>query len=160
MVETTIEIGKAAPKFTLPDQDGTEVALGDLRGRWVVLYFYPRDDTPGCTVEACEFTEGIDAFAGLDAEVLGCSPDSPEKHRKFIAKHGLKIRLLSDPDHGVMEAYGAWGEKNMYGRVSRGVIRSTVIIDPDGRIAHHWKKVRAKGHALKVQETLASLQSA
>jgi peroxiredoxin Q/BCP len=158
MAPSTIEIGKPAPKFTLSDQDGNSVSLKDLKGSWVVLYFYPRDDTPGCTVEACEFTEGIEAFAGLDAVVLGCSPDSPEKHQKFITKHGLGVRLLSDPDHEVLEAYGAWGEKKMYGRTSMGVIRSTVLIDPKGRIAHHWPKVKAKGHADKVREQLEQLR--
>ncbi len=159
MAALPIQLGGQAPGFTLPDQDGKDVSLGDLKGKWVVLYFYPKDDTPGCTIEACEFTEGIEAFEGLDAEVLGCSPDLPEKHRKFIAKHGLKVRLLSDPDHGVMEAYGAWGEKNMYGRISVGVIRSTVIIDPSGRIAHHWRRVKSRGHAAKVRETLEKIQS-
>jgi peroxiredoxin Q/BCP len=158
MSETKIQIGKPAPKFSLEDQDGTRVTLADYRGRWVVLYFYPKDDTPGCTTEACEFTEGIEAFEGLDAVVLGCSPDSPERHRKFIAKYGLKVRLLSDPDHSVMEKYGAWGEKNMYGKTTVGVIRSTVIIDPEGRVAHHWKKVSAKGHAAKVREKLEELR--
>jgi peroxiredoxin Q/BCP len=158
MAPSTIEIGKPAPKFELPDQDGAAVSLAGLKGSWVVLYFYPRDDTPGCTVEACEFTEGLEAFAGLDAVVLGCSPDSPEKHQKFIAKHDLKVRLLSDPDHGVMEAYGAWGEKKMYGRTSMGVIRSTVLIDPKGRIAHHWPRVKAKGHADKVRQQLEELR--
>jgi peroxiredoxin Q/BCP len=159
MQRKELEIGQPAPSFELPDQDGHGVSLGTFRGRWVVLYFYPKDDTPGCTTEACEFTEGIETFGGLDAVVLGCSPDSPERHRKFIAKHRLEVRLLSDPDHAVMEAYGAWGEKNMYGKVSEGVIRSTVIIDPEGRIAHHWKRVSAKGHAKKVQEKLEELQS-
>jgi len=159
MTGSKIEIGRAAPTFSLPDQDGVEVSLAALRGRWVVLYFYPKDDTPGCTTEACEFTEGIEAFRSLDAVVLGCSPDSAERHRKFIAKYGLEVRLLSDPDHEVMEAYGAWGEKNMYGKVSVGVIRSTVIIDPEGRVGHHWKRASAKGHALKVREKLKALQA-
>jgi len=159
MQRTELEIGQPAPAFDLPDQDGVEVSLAALAGRWVVLYFYPKDDTPGCTTEACEFTEGIDAFRSLDAVVLGCSPDSPEKHRKFIAKHDLLLRLLSDPGHKVMEAYGAWGEKNMYGKVSVGVIRSTVIIDPEGRVAHHWKRVSTKGHAEKVRERLEALRS-
>lgn len=158
MSQSKIQIGKPAPKFSLEDQDGTRVSLADYRGRWVVLYFYPKDDTPGCTTEACEFTEGIEAFEGLDAVVLGCSPDSPEKHRKFIAKYELKVRLLSDPDHRVMEAYGAWGEKSMYGKTTVGVIRSTVVIDPEGRVAHHWKKVSAKGHAAKVRERLEELR--
>ena len=159
MNQTSIETGNAAPSFTLPDQDGKPVSLSDLGGKWVVLYFYPKDDTPGCTTEACEFTEGIEAFDGMNAVVLGCSPDAPEKHREFIAKYDLAVRLLSDPDHGVMESYGAWGEKNMYGKVTVGVIRSTVIIDPDGIIAHRWKRVGAKGHAAKVRERLEKLQS-
>ncbi len=125
-----------------------------------MLYFYPRDDTPGCTVEACEFTEGIRGFTKLDAEVLGCSPDTPEKHRKFIEKYKLKLTLLSDPEHEVMEAYGAWGDKVLYGRKFRGVIRSTAIVDPKGKIAHHWKKVKAKGHAESVRKKLTELQGA
>jgi peroxiredoxin Q/BCP len=152
-----IEIGKRAPAFTLPDQDGNKVQLSKLKGQWVVLYFYPRDDTPGCTVEACEFTDGLVEFEGLDAVVLGCSPDGPEKHRKFIAKHHLGVTLLSDPDHAVMEKYDAWGEKKLYGRLTQGVKRSTVLIDPTGKVAHHWTNVRAKGHAAKVAERLAEL---
>lgn len=155
-----IEVGKKAPAFTLKNQDDETVRLVDHAGRWVVLYFYPKDDTPGCTKEACEFTAGIEAFRDLDAVVLGCSPDSPESHRKFIAQHDLDLTLLSDPDHQVMEKYEAWGEKNMYGRVTIGVIRSTVIIDPKGEIAHRWKRVRAAGHAAKVQEVLEKLQAA
>ena len=158
MSASKIEVGHKAPAFNLQDQDETMVALSDLKGKWVILYFYPKDDTPGCTTEACEFTDGIADFQGLNAEVFGCSPDSPDKHRKFIAKHHLGVRLLSNPDHEVMEAYGAWGEKNMYGRVTVGVIRSTVIIDPEGCIAHHWKRVKSKGHALKVRERLETLQ--
>lgn len=155
-----IEPGEKAPDFTLPDQNGEPVQLADLSGSWVVLYFYPKDDTPGCTQEACEFTEGIEAFEDLDAVVLGCSPDSPESHREFIARYDLGVRLLSDPDHRVMEAYGAWGEKTMYGRTTEGVIRSTVLIDPDGRVAHHWRRVRAAGHAEKVRERLGELRAA
>jgi peroxiredoxin Q/BCP len=154
----SLEIGSPAPDFTLVNQDDAQVSLTDHRGSWVVLYFYPRDDTPGCTTEACEFTEGIESFRGLNAVVLGCSPDTPEKHRKFIAKHDLKVTLLSDPEHGAMETYEAWGEKNMYGKVTTGVIRSTVIIDPDGVVAHRWKRVKAKGHAAKVAEVLTTLQ--
>jgi peroxiredoxin Q/BCP len=154
----SLDVGSAAPDFTLVNQDDADVSLADFRGQWVVLYFYPRDDTPGCTTQACEFTEGIESFKGLNAEVLGCSPDTPEEHRKFIAKHDLKVQLLSDPEHGVMEAYEAWGEKNMYGKVTVGVIRSTVIIDPDGVVAHRWKRVKAKGHATKVAEVLTELQ--
>jgi peroxiredoxin Q/BCP len=159
MNASKIEEGKKAPAFTLLDQDEKKVSLSDFKGTWVVLYFYPKDDTPGCTTEACEFTDGIQDFKGLDAVVLGCSPDSPGKHQKFIAKYDLGVRLLSDPEHEVMEKYGAWGEKNMYGKVTVGVIRSTVIIDPNGVVAHRWKRVKAKGHALKVKERLEQLQS-
>ena len=159
MSAAQIEDGKKAPAFKLEDQDGTTVSLKDFKGKWVVLYFYPKDDTPGCTTEACEFTDGIQDFKDLDAVVLGCSPDSPDKHRAFIAKYDLKVRLLSDPRHGVMEKYGAWGEKNMYGKITVGVIRSTVIIDSGGRIAHRWKRASAKGHAEKVRERLEKLQS-
>jgi peroxiredoxin Q/BCP len=158
MSESPIRVGAAAPAFELPDQDALVVSLSGLRGSWVVLYFYPKDDTPGCTTEACEFTEGIGAFRDLDAVVLGCSADSPEKHRAFIAKYDLAVRLLSDRDHAVMEAYGAWGEKSTYGRTTMGVIRSTVLIDPSGRVAHHWPSVKAAGHAEKVREKLAELR--
>ena len=158
MSESQIRVGAKAPAFTLPDQDGVPVSLSSLHGSWVVLYFYPKDDTPGCTTEACEFSEGIEAFRGLDAVVLGCSADSPEKHRAFMKKHDLAVRLLSDRDHAVMEAYGAWGEKSMYGRTTMGVIRSTVLIGPDGRVAFHWPKVKAAGHAEKVREKLAELR--
>jgi len=154
-----IAAGKPAPAFQLPDQDGKKRKLSEFRGQWVVLYFYPKDDTPGCTVEACEFTEGVRGFTKLDAVVLGCSADSPESHRKFIAKYGLKITLLSDPEHEAMKAYGAWGEKVLYGRRMIGVIRSTVIVDPKGNVAHHWKKVKAKGHAESVRATLEALKT-
>jgi peroxiredoxin Q/BCP len=152
-----LEVGKRAPSFTLPDENGTKVALSDLAGQWVVLYFYPKDDTPGCTVEACEFTSGLPKFDKLDAIVLGCSRDTPETHRKFIAKYKLKLKLLSDPEHTVMEKYGAWGEKNNYGKKTMGVIRSTVLIDPASRVAHHWPTVKAAGHAEQVRAKLAEL---
>lgn len=159
MARGALEVGAKAPHFTLSDQDGRAVSLSGFAGTWVVLYFYPKDDTPGCTTEACEFTAGIAAFAGLDAVVLGCSADSAESHRKFIAKHGLEVRLLSDPDHAVMQAYGAWGEKSMYGRTSMGVIRSTVLVDPQGMVAFHWANVKAAGHADAVREKLNELQA-
>lgn len=152
-----IEVGKKAPAFTLLNQDDERVRLSDVKGRWVVLYFYPRDNTPGCTTEACDFTAGLKDFEKLEAVVLGVSPDSTESHRKFIARYGLGVTLLSDPDHAVMEKYGAWGEKTLYGKTSMGVIRSTVIIDPEGKVAHHYRKVNATGHAAKVQERLAAL---
>jgi peroxiredoxin Q/BCP len=159
MSDDQLAVGKKAPSFTLPDQDEKPAKLGDYKGQWVVLYFYPKDDTPGCTTEACDFTGGLKDFEKLDAVVLGCSGDSPESHRKFIAKYKLKLRLLSDPSHDVMQAYGAWGEKVLYGKKSIGVIRSTVIIDPAGKIAHRWAKVKAAGHADGVKERLKALQA-
>jgi peroxiredoxin Q/BCP len=160
MAESKINVGEKAPSFALKNQDDQTVKLGDpaLKGRWIVLYFYPKDDTPGCTIEACDFTAGLKGFEKLDAVVLGCSPDSPEQHRKFIAKYKLKITLLSDPGHETLERYGAWGEKNMYGRVSMGVIRSTVLIDPAQKVAFHYRKVSSKGHAEAVRAKLAELQ--
>lgn len=153
-----IEVGAPAPPFAVPDQSGNIVTLDDLRGQWVVLYFYPADDTPGCTVEACEFTSSIADFAGLDAVVLGCSPDSPDSHAAFIAKHDLGIDLLADEDHTLLTAYEAWGEKVLYGRKMIGVTRSTVIIDPDGIVAYRWRRANAKGHAASVHKRLTALQ--
>jgi thioredoxin-dependent peroxiredoxin len=150
-------VGCTAPTFTLPDQNGRPFSLSDLLGQWIVLYFYPKDDTPGCTTEACDFTNDFPAFQDLKARVIGVSPDSPESHRKFIAKRNLKIELLSDPDHEVLEMYGAWSEKTHFGIPWKGVVRSTVIIDPKGRIAHHWPNVRAAGHADEVRRKLQEL---
>ena len=158
MAETKmIEAGVKAPAFTLADQDNNKVKLTDLAGEWVVLYFYPKDDTPGCTTEACEFTVGIKAFEKLGATILGVSPDTVEKHRKFADKYKLKVTLLADTDRKVMEKYGAYGVKKMYGKEVMGVIRSTFIIDPKGKVAHVWKSVKAAGHAEKVREKLAEL---
>lgn len=157
MSDSKLQIGKYVPLFTLLDQDGKKVKLGDFAGRWVVLYFYPRDNTSGCTTEACEFTEALSGFEGLNAVVLGCSPDSPESHRKFIEKERLRVRLLSDPDHTVMAKYDAWAEKNMYGKKVIGVVRSTALIDPQGKLAFHWPTVKAAGHAAEVKAKLAEL---
>jgi len=154
-----IEVGQKAPAFTLKNQNEEKVALKDLAGQWVVVYFYPKADTPGCTVEACEFTESIKDFEKLEANVIGISPDEPDALKQFEKKYKLKVTLLSDPNHTVMEKYDAWGEKNMYGKVTVGVKRSTVIIDPQGKVAHHWKAVQAKGHAEKVREKIAELKS-
>jgi thioredoxin-dependent peroxiredoxin len=145
-----LEIGDEAPPFTLADQDGEEVSLSDFSGRRVVVYFYPADDTPGCTKEACQFDAALDRFAASGADVVGISPDGAESHRRFRDRYGLKLRLLTDEDHGVMEAYGAWGEKTLYGRKSIGVIRSTFLVSPAGTIERAWYNVRADGHADKV----------
>ncbi|MAE65210.1 MAG: peroxiredoxin [Phycisphaeraceae bacterium] len=160
MAEGNIKIGNKAPAFTLEDQHGDKVALKDLAGQWVVLYFYPKDDTPGCTKEACQFTESIKSFEKLNATVFGVSPDDAPSHRKFIDKFKLKVDLLCDPRRRMMPKYDAWGEKNMYGKITEGVIRSTVIVDPDGRVAHHWKRVQADGHAAQVKTRLEALQAA
>ncbi len=153
-----VTVGKKAPAFELQNQHGEPVSLAQYAGRWVVLYFYPRDDTPGCTKEACEFSADLQRFGELDAVVLGCSPDSPERHRAFIAKHGLRLTLLSDPERTVMQEYGAWGEKKLYGKTTVGVIRSTVLIDDSGNVAHHWRTVRAAGHAAKVRDKLEAVR--
>lgn len=155
-----ITVGEKAPAFALENQDDRTVRLSEFGGQWVVLYFYPRDDTPGCTREACEFSADLDSFGELDTVVLGCSPDDPARHRAFIRKHALKHTLLSDPERTVMQQYGAWGEKKLYGKTTVGVIRSTVLIDPAGTVAHHWRAVRAAGHAEKVREKLRTLRDA
>ncbi len=152
-----LEVGKPAPSFTLPDQDGKHVSLDSLKGRRVVLYFYPKDDTPGCTIEACEFTTGLKQFESLNATVYGCSADDAESHRKFTAKHKLAVGLLTDADNSVMTAYGAYGDKLLYGKTVRGVIRSTVLIDEQGIVAAHWPKVSAEGHAAEVAGMIARL---
>ena len=155
VAQTAIEEGKAAPLFTLPDADGNKVALKDLRGRHVVVYFYPRDDTPGCTKEACGFRDLWGAVKDAGAAVLGISPDSEASHRKFRDKYALPFTLLSDPERKVMARYGAFGEKTMYGRKTQGVIRSTVLIGPDGKVVKHWRRVvKAADHPQKVLEAL------
>lgn len=149
-----LESGEKAPAFSLPDQDGKKVALKDLKGNLSVLYFYPADDTPGCTKEACQFNENLSAFNRAKVKVLGVSPDGAIKHQRFKEKYKLKFPLLSDPEHKAMEAYGAWGEKSMYGKKTLGVIRSTFLIDERGVIAQAWYNVRADGHAAKVLEAI------
>jgi len=153
----TMKIGDKSIEFSLKNQDGIEVSLRDFIGKWVVLYFYPKDDTPGCTIEACEFTNEFREFMNLSAVILGISPDSPEKHSKFIQKYNLKMTLLSDIDKKIMSDYGAYGEKIMYGKTVYGVKRSTYLIDPNGKVAQIWTNVKAKGHAVKVKEALAAL---
>ena len=157
---TGLETGDEAPGFCLPSQDGEEVCLESLRGRWVVLYFYPKDNTKGCTLEAIDFTANKDRIEGMGATVLGVSPDSVESHRGFCDSHGLTVTLLSDPEHRVLEAYGVWQLKMMYGREFLGVVRSTFLVDPEGRIAHAWRRVRVADHVEAVIEKLAELKGA
>ncbi|WP_421724054.1 peroxiredoxin [Bauldia sp.] len=146
--------GDVAPAFELETDGGGTVKLSDFKGKSVVLYFYPADDTPGCTTEAIDFTAALPQFEAANAVVIGVSPDSVDSHDKFKAKHDLGVILAADPDKKVIEAYGAWGEKMMYGRTSIGLIRSTVLIGPDGKIVRHWPKVRVKGHVDKVLEAV------
>jgi peroxiredoxin Q/BCP len=150
-----IEEGKAAPAFTLKDQNGEKVALKDFKGQDVIVYFYPRDDTPGCTKQAQGFRDLIKKIQKRGAVVLGVSPDSAESHQKFIAKYKLPFTLLSDPDKKVMTKYGAFGEKTMYGKKTMGVIRSTVWVGPDGKVKKHWPRVaKAADNPAKVLEAL------
>lgn len=151
----SIQEGKTAPAFTLPNAAGTKVTLKDLRGRDVIVYFYPRDNTPGCTKEACGFRDLWNDIQKAGAVVLGISPDSQAAHEKFAAQHDLPFTLLSDPDKKVMEKYGAWGEKTMYGKKTVGVIRSTVWVGADGKVKKHWRRVaKAAEHPAKVLEAL------
>lgn len=159
MAKTTkLEVGQEVPNFCLFDQNKEEVCLNQFRGKWIVLYFYPKDNTTGCTAEAIDFTALIHKFHDINAEVIGVSPDSPESHIKFIAKKELKLRLLSDTSHAVLETYGVWQLKKMYGREYYGVVRSTFLIGPSGKIAHIWPKVRVKGHAENVLQKIKELQ--
>lgn len=149
-----VEIGDVAPQFCLPGGDEQEICLKNYLGKWLVLYFYPKDNTSGCTREAMDFTGALPILRDLGAEVLGISRDSPASHRKFAEKHSLGVKLASDQDHKVTESYGAWALKKIYGKESYGVVRSTFLIDPQGKIAHIWKKVAVKGHADAVVEKL------
>lgn len=142
--------GDRAPDFELSDSDGSTVTLSDLKGQQVVLYFYPKDDTPGCTTEALDFTALSEKFANTGTIVLGISPDSPSSHCKFRDKHGLTVRLISDPEQTAANAYGVWVEKNMYGRKFMGIERSTFLINKNGKIARIWRKVKVKEHAAEV----------
>ncbi|HHF55462.1 MAG TPA: peroxiredoxin [Thermoplasmatales archaeon] len=147
-----------AMNFCLPDEEGNEVCLDNYKGKWIVLYFYPRDNTSGCTREAKDFSEHMEEFEKLNAVVIGISPDSPESHRKFKEKHSLKVKLLSDESHEVMEKYGVWQLKKLYGREYYGVVRSTFLISPDGKIVYEWKGVRVKGHVEEVLQKLKEMQ--
>jgi len=154
-----LQVGDSVPDFCLPNQDEEEICFRDIKGRWIVLYFYPKDNTPGCTTEACDFTAALPDFENLDAIVLGVSPDSPKKHRNFIEKKELKITLLSDEEKELCKAFGVWQLKKNYGREYMGVVRSTFIISPEGKIAAMWDKVRVKGHVDEVKEKLKALQA-
>nr|WP_202523809.1 thioredoxin-dependent thiol peroxidase [Kitasatospora sp. SID7827] len=149
-----MQAGDTAPAFTLPDADGKEVSLADHLGRKVIVYFYPAALTPGCTKQACDFTDNLEVFAGAGYDVIGISPDKPEKLGKFREAEDLKVTLLSDPDHRVLEAYGAYGEKVNYGRTYQGVIRSTVVVDEEGKVERALYNVRATGHVAKLLKDL------
>jgi thioredoxin-dependent peroxiredoxin len=146
--------GDTAPDFSLPDDTGTTLALADLRGRKVIVYFYPAAMTPGCTKQACDFTESLAALQAAGYEVVGISPDKPEKLAKFRARDALTIRLLSDPDKAVLRAWGAYGEKKLYGKVVEGVIRSTVVVDESGKVELAQYNVKATGHVAKLRRDL------
>jgi len=153
-----VEPGQKAPDFCLLDENGDTVCLKDFKGKWVVLYFYPKDNTPGCTKEAQDFSDKLDEFEKLKAVVIGISPDSVESHRRFKEKKGLKVKLLSDEGKEVVNAYGVWQKKKNFGKEYYGVVRTTYLIDPEGKVAHLWKKVRVKGHADAVLEKIKELQ--
>ena len=149
-----LEEGAQAPTFTLPDQDGNPVSLDDFKGGKVLVYFYPADDTPGCTKEACQFNDNLAGFQAAGVPVIGISPDDAASHQRFRNKYGLRFPLLTDADHTVMDTWGAWGEKTLYGRASVGVLRSTFLLDEDGRVERAWHNVKADGHAATVLSQL------
>lgn len=153
-----LNIGVKAPRFCLPNQDGEEICLKAFKGRWLVLYFYPKDNTKGCTLEAIDFTLSLGDFDSMGAEVIGVSPDSVKSHQKFCVQHNLKVTLLSDPNREAIEKYGVWQLKKMYGRKYFGVVRSTFLINPEGKIAHIWRKVKVKGHVEAVKQRISELK--
>ncbi len=156
---TALDIGSKAPDFTLPRDGGGTITLSGLRGNPVVLYFYPKDDTSGCTQEAIEFSGLKPQFEKLGAKVIGMSPDPVKKHDKFKTKHDLKVELVADEDKAIIESYGLWVEKSMYGRKYMGVERTTFLIDSDGKIAKVWNKVKVPGHAAEVLEATRVLRA-
>jgi len=159
MMADWLEPGQKAPAFTLKDDSGCKVKLSDLKGKPVVIYFYPRDDTPGCTKEACAFRDRYDELNNLGVQLLGVSADSAESHTKFKQKHSLPFPLLVDANHAMSEKYGAWREKNMYGKKSMGIQRSTYLIDASGRVAQVWKRVKVDGHDQQVIDSVKALLS-
>jgi thioredoxin-dependent peroxiredoxin len=149
-----LEVGKKAPQFALPDEDGNEVKLSDFAGRRVVVFFFPKADTPGWTREACDFRDEVDAFTKKKVAVVGISKDTPAAQKRFKAKYDLPFPLLSDPEAGVIEAWGAWKEKSMYGKKSMGTERTTVLVGPDGKVEKVFPKVKVEGHVANVLESL------
>lgn len=149
-------IGKRSPDFCLPDEGGKMTCAKDLKGKWTVLYFYPKDDTSGCTLEAKDFSCSVEDFSKVGAAIVGVSPDPADSHMMFIGKHDLKVKLLSDEDHKVMESFGVWKEKSMYGKEFMGVERSTFLLDPELKVRKVWRKVKVEGH---VQEVLGTIRS-
>jgi peroxiredoxin Q/BCP len=157
---STPEAGDLAPEIALPDETGTVHRLADQRGRWTIVYFYPKDDTPGCTVEACEFRDANETIHERGADVWGISPQGAQSKRAFREKFGLPFTLLADTDHAVAEAFGSWVEKVNYGKRYMGVARTTFLVDPEGRIARTWPKVKPEGHAAEVIAALDAVQAA
>ncbi len=153
----TVSVGDPAPDFALPRDGGDTLTLSELRGRKIVLYFYPKDDTPGCTQEACAFRDALPDFSAVGAEIIGISKDSVAHHDKFKAKHELPFTLVSDTDGTVCEAYGTWIEKSLYGRKYMGIDRATFLIDGDGAVREIWRKVKVKGHAEAVMAAARGL---
>ena len=154
-----LKIGNKAPAFSLENQDGAKMKLADFAGKWLVLYFYPKDNTSGCTTEAVDFTASLKKFEKLGATVVGISPDSVKSHLNFCTKHNLGVTLLSDPDKVMLAKYGVWQEKSMYGKKYMGVVRTTVLVGPDGRVTDIWEKVKVKGHVEAVLNTLTERQA-
>jgi peroxiredoxin Q/BCP len=153
-----MKVGQSAPKFTAQNPTGDNISLQDFHHQWLVLYFYPKDNTPGCTTEAIEFTEKLAEFQALNAQIVGISPDSIAVHRKFIDKHNLGITLLSDPEHQIAEQYNVWQLKKFMGKEYMGIIRSTFIIDPTGNVAQIWSNVRVKNHVDNVLTQFKKIQ--
>ncbi len=149
--------GDEAPDFCLPDKDGKEICLEDFKNNWIVLYFYPRDNTTGCTREAVDFSSHLEEFEKMNAVVIGISPDSSQSHVKFADKYDLRHMLLSDEKHEVSKKYGVWQRKKMYGREYYGVVRSTFVINPEGKVAHVWRNVKVEGHVEEVKNALKKL---
>ena len=154
-----LKVGQPAPEFTASNQLGVTLNLRDFQNQWLILYFYPKDNTPGCTTEAIDFTNQLAQFKSLNAQVVGISPDSIDSHAKFMNKHNLAITLLSDPEHQIAEQYGVWQLKKFMGKEYMGIVRSTLIIDPDGKIAYIWSNVRIKNHINNVLVELKQLQN-